>query len=436
MAGTTQAPGRVILERALRRDPKPPSAMTPSDYNSPRMTSFKRLLFWMIVLLCSALAHALNTWDAPAAEFAKQIASLTGPGTITLTFTNRSALSTDDATAIHNAVERELRSAGVTVRAKDANSDVRITLSQNLQGWLWVAEVQEGSEVKVAMLPVAGMASIGSMNPSPTITLRVNLLFAQAAPILDLAILGADSDLKMVVLDPEQIKIYNQAAGSWQQAQTFAISHSQPFPRDLRGRIVPAADHVFDAYLPGMVCAATKTGNASDLAIACSESDDPWPLGSQRTFYNSTRDFFTGVLTPGFGPKLAPFYSAAEMKRPSGAAFVFVDVNGAAHIFEGDSRKSVIGARDWGSDIAAVHSECGTGTQVLTSAAGWPASDSLRAYEISGHETTAVSAPWAFDGGIVTALWTASDGASATVIVQKQQENRYEAYSAVVACSR
>lgn len=410
--------------------------MTPSDYNSRRMISFKRLLFWMIALLCSSLAQALNTWDAPAADFARQIATITGPGTITLTVNNRSALSNDDATAIRHAIERELRSAGITIRVKDADSDVRITLSQNLQGWLWVAEVQEGSEVKVAMLPVAGMASTGSLNSSPTITLRVNLLFAQAAPILDLAILGAGADQKMIVLDPEHIKIYNQAAGSWQQAQTFAISRTQSFPRDLRGRIVPAADHVFDAYLPGVVCAATKTGNAGDLAIACSESDDPWPLGSQRAFYNSTRDFFTGVLTPGFGPKLVPFYSAAEMKRPNSTAFVFVDVNGAAHIFEADARKSILGARDWGSDIAAVHSECGAGTQVLTSAAGWPASDSLRAYEISGHEATPVSAPWAFDGGIVTALWTANDGTSAIVIVQKQQENRYEAYSAVVACGR
>jgi hypothetical protein len=400
------------------------------------MISFKRLLFWMIALLCSSLAQALNTWDAPAADFARQIATITGPGTITLTVNNRSALSNDDATAIRHAIERELRSAGITIRVKDADSDVRITLSQNLQGWLWVAEVQEGSEVKVAMLPVAGMASTGSLNSSPTITLRVNLLFAQAAPILDLAILGAGADQKMIVLDPEHIKIYNQAAGSWQQAQTFAISRTQSFPRDLRGRIVPAADHVFDAYLPGVVCAATKTGNAGDLAIACSESDDPWPLGSQRAFYNSTRDFFTGVLTPGFGPKLVPFYSAAEMKRPNSTAFVFVDVNGAAHIFEADARKSILGARDWGSDIAAVHSECGAGTQVLTSAAGWPASDSLRAYEISGHEATPVSAPWAFDGGIVTALWTANDGTSAIVIVQKQQENRYEAYSAVVACGR
>lgn len=410
--------------------------MTSSDYNSPRMPSFQRLLFCTIALLLCAVAHASNTWDAPAADFAKRIAAITGPGTITLTFTNRSLLPSDDAATIRLAIERELRSAGITIRTKDADSDVRITLSQNPQGWLWVAEVQEGSEVKVAMLPVAGSTLTGNASSTPAITLRVNLLFAQTAPILDVAILGTGSDQRMIVLDPEHIKVYNQMTGSWQQAQIFTITRAQPFPRDVRGRIVAGADHPFDAYLPGVVCTASKTENASDLAFACSESDDPWPLGSQRAFYNSTRDFFTGVLTPGFGPKLAPFYSAAELRRPNSTAFVFVDVSGAAHIVEGDSRKPVIGARDWGSDIAAVHSGCGAGMQVLTSAAGWAASDSLRAYEISGHEATPVSAPGTFDGGIVTALWTANDGMSAIVAVEKRQENRYEAYSVVVACGR
>jgi len=395
------------------------------------MLPSKRLLSLTIALLACAVAHASNTWDSSAAEFAKQIAALTGPGTITVVITNRSALSTDDATAIRRAIERELRSSGLVIRAKDANSDVRIALSQNQQGWLWVAEVQEGSELKVAMLPLSVATSIAALNSAPTITLRANLLFAQALPILDVAILG---DQRMIVLDPEHIKVYNQVGGSWQQAQTFAIAHTQPFPRDLRGRIVPAPDHLFDAYLPGVVCMAAK--NASDLTFSCNDSDDPWPLGSQNAFYNSTRNFFTGVLTPGFGAKLVPFYSVADLKRPNSTAFVFVDTGGTAHLLEGDSRKLIVGARDWGSDIAAVHSECGSGTHILTSAAGWPASDSLRAYEISGHEATPVSAPLTFEGGTITALWTAGDGSSATVVVEKQQENRYEAYSAVVACGR
>jgi hypothetical protein len=225
------------------------------------------------------------------------------------------------------------------------------------------------------------------------------------------------------------------AAGSWQLAKSYEIAHDHAYPRDLRGRIVTGVDHPFDAYLPGVACSATKTGQSWDLTVTCNDSDDPWPLVSQKAFYNSTRNFFTGVLVPGFGPKLPPFYSATEFSRAGSTAFLFVDVSGAAHILENNSHKLLIGARDWGSDITTVHSECGQGAQVLTSAAGWPVTDSIRAYEIAGREATPMSAPLTFDG-IITAIWPGSDGSSATVVVQKPQGRRYEAYSVSLVCGR
>lgn len=410
--------------------------MTAREYNSPqRMTSLTRLLAWSIALLLSiSSALALNSWDSPSADLARQIAALTGPGTITLTVLNRSSLASDDVPVIRRALERELRSVGVIVHAKNADSDVRVTLSQNMQGWLWVAEVQEGSETRVAMLPVPGATASGATGSAPAITLQANLLYAQDDPILDVAVLGTGNEQHMIVLDPAHIKAYTSTGGSWQLAQTYDIPHAQPFPRDLRGRIVPATDHLFDAYLPGIACNATKTGESWTMTVACSDSDDPWPIGSQKALYNSTRNFFTGVVVPGFGPKLPPFYSAAELVRMGGTAFLFADVNGAVHLMEGNSHKVVIGTHDWGSDIAVVRSNCGSGSQVLASTAGAPVADSVRAYEISGREGITASAPLNFDGAI-TAVWTDSDKTSATVVVRRPQESHYEAYSVSVACS-
>jgi hypothetical protein len=399
------------------------------------MISLNRLLAWSIALLLSIpSALALNSWDSPSADLARQIAALTGPGTITLVVTNRSSVASDDLPVIRRALERELRSAGVIVRAKDADSDVRVTLSQNIQGWLWVAEVQEGSETRVAMLPVPGATSSGAASSGPAITLRANLLYAQNDPILDVTVLGTGNEQHMIVLDPAHIKAYLSTGGSWQLAQTYDVPHSQPLPRDVRGRLFPASDHLFDAYFPGIACTATKTGESWTMTVSCSDSDDPWPLASQKAFYNSTRNFFTGVVVPGFGPKLPPFYSAAELVHTGGTAFLFADVNGAVHLLEGGSHKLLIGAHDWGSDIAGLRSECGPGMQVLASAAGSPVADSVRAYQISGREAMAASAPLNFDGAI-TAIWTGSDKTSATVVVQKPQESHYEAYSVSVACS-
>jgi hypothetical protein len=171
------------------------------------------------------------------------------------------------------------------------------------------------------------------------------------------------------------------------------------------------------------------------MAVSCTNSDDPWPLGSQKAFYNPNRNFFTGVLVPGFGPKLPPFYSAAELPRTGATTYLFADTNGAVHIFESGTHKLMIGTRDWGSDITAAHCDCANGTLVLASAAGWPATDALRAYQVTGREATPVSAPLTFDGTIA-ALWPANDQNSATVVVQNPQQSRYEVYSVSLACSR
>jgi hypothetical protein len=406
------------------------------------MTSCNRLLVVTFALLSLASARAVDGlpqqqhpepvahWQAPCVELAKQIVALTGPGTITLTIANRSSIATDDVPAIRRALEQELRSDGVSVRAKDADSEVRVTLSQNLQGWLWVAEVQQGIEVRVAMLPVAGAAA-----PTPTagtsmMTLRATQVAQQTEPILDFALVNVGAEQYAVTLGPNKISWYSQTNRN-RPAQTYDIVHTQPLPRDVRGHIVPAADHVFDAYLPGMVCAATKNGD--NLDIACRNTDDPWPVGSQKAFFSPTRNFFTGVAVTGVGPKLPPFYSAAELHRTTGTVFLYADTAGAVHILESGSHKLLIGARDWGSDIAAVDSECGSGAQVVASAAGWAASDSIRAYEISGREARPVSDPIVFFG-TVTAVWPAPDGKSAIAVVDYQDQG-WRAYSVAVVCS-
>jgi hypothetical protein len=414
------------------------------------MTSYKRLLVALVALCVLASARAQvaslpqneapkSPWDAPAAELARQIAALSGPGTVTLAVTNRSSFPSDDVPKLRRMLERELRRTGVTVRDKNADCDVRVTLSQNVQGWLWVAEVQEGIEIKVAMLPVEGAKASLPAEAAPAITLRATPLTQRNEPLLDFAVIGSGAEQYTVTLGPD--KIYwryaslGDRAGQSSDEQTYDIGHAEPMPRDPRGRIVPAKDHVFDAYLPGMVCAAIKTGGTSALSITCRNSDEPWPLGSQTAFYNAARNFFTGVVVPGFGPKLPAFYSEAELSHTTGTAFLFADVSGAVHILESGSHKLLIGARDWGSDIAAVRSQCGSGSQVLASQAGWPDHDSIRAYEISGREATPASAPLNFDG-VITALWPAADGTAVTAVVWRPTDNDYLAYSVSVACGR
>lgn len=403
-------------------------------YNAPqRMIRSNRVFSLFVALLWAAAAWAANSWDAPSLEMAKQIAAITGPGTVSLKINNRSSISADEIPAIRKALDRELRAAGVIVQAKNASSDVRLTLSQNAQGDLWVAEVQEGSEIKVAMvlLPAATNASSAT---APQMSIRSNLLYSQAEPILDAVVLGSGSEQRLIVLEPDHLKTYTPVGGNWRLAQTFDIPHEAPLPRDLRGQIVPSSDHLFDAYLPGMVCTGTTGGETKSIAASCSNSDDPWPVASQKAFYNATRNYFTGVLVPGFGTSLPPFYSAAQLITAMNTATLLADVSGQVHLFERGTHKMVVGARDWGSDIAGVRSDCGAGAQVLASAAGSGAGDALRAYEISGREAVPASAPLRFEGTI-TALWPSADETSARVVIRNPEGSRYEAYSVSLACN-
>ena len=410
--------------------------MTPQAYNSrQRMTFSKRWLTLVVSLLCASWAHAVTNWDQPSTEFAKQIVAITGPGTISLTIKNRSALPLDELPAIRRSLERELKILGVTVRAgTEAASVVRVSLSQNSQGWLWVAVVQQGSEMRATMLPVPGSTSTGSLPSGPSLTLRKTLLYAQADQILDAAIVSTGTEQRLIVLDPLHITLYSFVSGEWRPAVVYDVTHPRAFPRDLRGHIVLGAGYQFTAYLPGVTCHSNEGSSGSAITVSCVDNDDPWPLGTQRAFYNSTRDYFTGVMVPGFGPKLTPFYSAAELVRTEGTVFLFADINGQVHVVEGGSHKTLTGARDWGSDIAAVRSGCGSGILVLASLAGTPSTDSVRAYEIVGREANVASAPISFDG-LVTAIWTAGDDSSAIVVAQNPQLSRSEAYRVSVDCN-
>ncbi|MGB9029318.1 MAG: hypothetical protein WCC27_04280, partial [Acidobacteriaceae bacterium] len=378
--------------------------MKSAGYNPPQRMMDKRS-FWPVVvalLLLLPAAHAAN-WEQPAGELAKQIAALAGPGSVKLTMLNDSSLASSEIPAIRKLLERDLRGFGVVAGGSDSATLVRVTLSENLQGGLWVAEVVEGTETRVTMVPVMLGASTVATIRGPGVTLRRTLLMTEPDPVLDAQMFSIGGVQRLVVLEPERIVSYvrnaavlapaGTATGNWIEDQHFAIAHTRPFPRDLRGELVAAQDHLFDAYLPGVLCSGTTTG--TQIMVACADSDDPWPVGgligaSQRAFYNAMRDYFTGVLAPGFGMELPPFYQASDIPRPTGTGMLLNGVDGRVMLMENNTLKPVSGANDWGSDFAVIRSECGSGVQVVVSGAGAAAAgDSLSAFEIAGREAIA-----------------------------------------------
>jgi hypothetical protein len=421
--------------------------MTTAGYNRRhRMKSHMARASVYLACLCLLLARtpvcsAAGAWDVPAIELAHQIASLTGPGTISLTIRDNSSIPVDEIPAIRRSLLYELSALGVTARpATDAATIVRVTLSQSARQGLWVAEVQQGPEVRIAMVTVANTAPVSKPQGTP-VMLRKTLLFSQVAPILDAGIitLTGDTAASLVILSPEEIDVYHggENGGTWVKGQNFVVTHASPYPRDIRGRLQADPGGGFKAYLPGVVCSASPlaTMAGAGIAVSCADSDDPWPVSSRRAFFNSSRNYFTGVMVPNTGADATPFYSVAELIGKRSAATVFSQVGGQFRVSDGSGAKVLSGTRDWGSDVAGVQSECGAGAQLLATASGDAMQDSLLAYELVGHDAIAVSPPLPLEGQ-VTALWPASGTASATLILRTEQPLQYEAYSVSLVCNQ
>lgn len=393
-------------------------------------------------------------WAGPAAELAGQIADILGPGQAQLTIRNVSTIQAGEIPQIRKLLEQDLKARGVLNGGAESANTIRVTLSENLRERLWVAEIVQGNETRVAMVHVdAAIASPGAIGERMVLRKeRMPGLFDRiGARTQDNPILGSVEILNyLVVLYADRISVYRFNNGEWVASENSLIGDRR-LTRDPRGVLQRSQDgYGFDAFSAGVACTGrisqTVLSNPSggeSWSIRCHPSDDPWPVYQSadassapalRAFYNTARDYFTGVVTPGVGMDLPPFYSAGMIPRPAGgAALLVAEVDGKVQMAENSTLRTVAGTRDWGSDFAVVRSGCGSGTQVLASSSGEAANDNLRAFEIPALEAVPMSAPLTMDG-TVTSLWTATDGKSAMATVRNAR-GEYEVDRVTAFCN-
>jgi len=429
-------------------------------------------LRWLVAVIASGVlglvamaANAPSQWEQPAAALAEQIAGILGPGQARLTIRNISTIPTGEIPAIRGALVRELKSRGVTTSEAEAANLLRVTLSENLRERLWVAEIVEGNETRVAMLEFPSVKAELHVEAEK---IRLHKEQFAGPSVLDTLPCFPEPDGKpplLAVLERRHglavlkrgclLSLDRSSSGFPDGRGFYYLDSKQPQTRDPRGLLVAASDgDGFLVYFPGTACTGSynpmqepNRPPGEDWSLHCRPSDDPWPILTADTpagpttikaFYNSARNYFTGVVTPSLGAELPPFYTAALLPRPSGAAFLFNGIDGRVQLVENDALKSVSGTRDWGSDFAALNSGCGAGTQIIASGSGEAAADSLRAYELPAQEAIPASAPLAVEG-TVTALWSAPDGKSVYAVVRKRAgvglADEYEVDRVTASCN-
>ena len=198
------------------------------------MRFFRPMLCALIALMLAASAFAADAGTEAAQRLAAQIVAKVGAGSaVALAINNRSGMSEGRVADLKQKIASALRAQGLeAVEASRAVAQLEITVSENAQGYLLVAVINEGQSHNVTMVSMARAAS-ATMPGGSLLVLRKTPVWAQHAPILDAALLANGTEL--LVLDPARIALYSLQNGAGtlleQQAVSFTIRS-----RDLRGR--------------------------------------------------------------------------------------------------------------------------------------------------------------------------------------------------------
>ena len=379
-------------------------------------------------------------WADLEDQMARKIAATTGPGAVALNVSNTMSLPKSQVDAIRGSLVNRLAGMGVQVVKPDqAATTIGLELSQNLQEYVWVAEVVQGNTPSSFLFVTMSRPRAPMPGPRTSgLTISRTLLWSQERQILDAAVvevMGAPTYL--LVLDAASVQVARYDSGQWKREQMLSVEPQRAWPRDLRGRIFLRKDHLFDAYLPGIVC--SSTGGVT-LALGCRESDDAWPLATDSAplgaFFSRNRNFFTGVLVPGVRQEntVAPFYTAVPLPKVNYTLWAFASVDGTVQVVDGVSKQTLTGL-GWGSDIAAIRSSCGSGWQILATSSEVGQPDTVRAFELPDREPIAVGQALSF-AGPVTAMWSETNAANAVAVTQNPDSGRYEAYRLSVACGQ
>jgi hypothetical protein len=319
----------------------------------------------------------------PMGEAGTQIADLISslprrPATVSLEFQNLTALGQAESSSFRAALQQELRKTGVETTTAGQPETLRVTISENVRGLLFVAAISSSENRQVAMLP-------WSMPPAaarkPRVKLSIQPILEQSEPVLD--ILLVDSASELLVLSPTKMASYRMDAGKWTPAGVAGVTWARPVPRDPRGRLENILSG-FRVFVPGTSCSGTVQ---PELKVTCAPGNELWPL--------NPRD-------------------------PSTMVRWVTD-------------KNVLD--DSANQLPTIENPCGVGWLLLDSAAGDSEDqDQILAYEMVDGQLVAAS-DLLFLPGPVTALWPSETPGQATVVIRNSKTGNYEASRLGVACT-
>src|ERR1700730_10239501 len=127
-----------------------------------------------------------SAWNDGVKALAEKIVAAVKPSrAIALEIKNISSLGAADVEAIRVALEEELRGRGI--QRGSSGSAVDVTLSENSEGYLWVAEIHKNGTREVVMVTASKKAGEPSRESQKSMVLVREIVAVQGDEILDFA---------------------------------------------------------------------------------------------------------------------------------------------------------------------------------------------------------------------------------------------------------
>jgi hypothetical protein len=388
-------------------------------------------------------------WNAPVRMLADKIVDLASTAkTVSLSVENVSSLHLTEVATIRQLLETELgRRHFRLVQEANPEAQVVVTLSEDVDSYIWAAQFRAGSTEQTAIMSVPRGTTLTQREMETTMTLRRTVVWEGPEPILDFDKVSADATHStLFVLGINCLLAYRFEQNAQPSKEEAPVPVSLPVPRDPRGRIVSAESTHVTAWLELAGCAGFWYPT---FQVSCGPNMGNIPSTAMHT----------GEISPEPGRNyfdpFSPYYSEASppdtKPQQSPASSLRADVDGKTRLYEKSSfpdrlpeaTTSLVGQNtlhasavfDWGDQIVTIVAPCDAAWHVLATGTGdWTQTDHLQIYEIRDREAIPVGQRLELPGPILS-LSSSSDLKSARMVSRNLQTGMYEASIVSVSCT-
>ncbi len=387
------------------------------------MENLSRILYKLVFAFAACVFPAqlwgVDPFAEAAHELAEKIAAvMESSEEAELTFQSLASLDEKEVAAARREIESELKARGIRPAGESRSAaKINVTLSENFQRHVWVAEIQKGQESRVVISAWPRMPESPVKDPL-FMSIQARRIYEQDDPILDAEMRGDE----LLVLDVRRLALFKLKDGSWELANSAPLRTVQPL-RDMRGRLAVSGDSV-QVYLPGQSCSG-KIKPSFDLN--CS-GESRWPLWAGGPAPAAAKNYFLMDNLPAF-------FSAAGVEDDGSELLAVAGIDGKTLLFDKTARE--VGALEgWGNDFAAIDSGCEVRRQILVALPADPLQrGAIQAFEIQRRKAVATSSKIEFPGPI-TALWPDGGQSAAIAVSRDIKTGRYAAFYLSISCSR